>query len=489
MRSSLWIPAVAPSVVGVFFMVFSSSVLAQITPDGTLGSEGSIVLPDQVVKDLPADLIQGGAVRGSNLFHSFLEFNVNEGQRVYFENPTGIDRILSRVTGSDVSDILGTLGVNGGADLFFLNPNGIIFGPNARLDIRGSFTASTGSAFTFSDGSEFRTVDPNAPPLLTVNVIPGVRYGALAEATLINNGQLQVGRDLTLGAPRLELGGGSLQAGRDLVLQGTQRLLAGGSYTVGGYLFTQDLAGNTIDVVVPHSNLIWGTGDVQFTENYSGESLYVLAGGAVSAGDGVNSLQITGGGAETINATLQDGQAITVSSDGKKRLDIRSGVDWTALLGSSPVNSGLGVNFNGATTSDINLAAVDIDTSSSSSVGVSGDGDQLVEAIGGDVRLMALENIAVKSINTSASVELEGTVPSGTVATFTGRAVAGDIDLEAGGDINTGSLQASGSSTVTITPEITTDGDIVIGGNAGGITEIVAAQGGKGVACKYSPNA
>ena len=73
MRSSLWIPAVAPSVVGVFFMVFSSSVLAQITPDGTLGSEGSIVLPNQVVKDLPADLIQGGAVRGSNQIQTIKE--------------------------------------------------------------------------------------------------------------------------------------------------------------------------------------------------------------------------------------------------------------------------------------------------------------------------------------------------------------------------------------------------------------------------------
>ena len=84
--SSLWISAFAPSVVGVFFMAVSDPVLAQVTPDNTLGSEGSIVLPDQTIKDLPADLIQGGATRGSNLFHSFLEFNVNEGQRVYFDN-------------------------------------------------------------------------------------------------------------------------------------------------------------------------------------------------------------------------------------------------------------------------------------------------------------------------------------------------------------------------------------------------------------------
>lgn len=89
------------------------------------------------------DLIEGGARRDSNLFHSFSEFNINNGQRVFFANPAGVDRILSRVTGNTQSNILGTLGVLGNADLFLLNPNGIVFGPNARLDVWGSFLATT----------------------------------------------------------------------------------------------------------------------------------------------------------------------------------------------------------------------------------------------------------------------------------------------------------------------------------------------------------
>ena len=48
---------------------------------------------------------------GSNLFHSFSEFNVAPGRGVYFDNPTTVVNILSRVTGTDPSDILGTLGV------------------------------------------------------------------------------------------------------------------------------------------------------------------------------------------------------------------------------------------------------------------------------------------------------------------------------------------------------------------------------------------
>ncbi|MEQ8996542.1 MAG: filamentous hemagglutinin N-terminal domain-containing protein, partial [Coleofasciculus sp. B1-GNL1-01] len=90
----------------------AAPAIAQIQPDTTLGAEQSIVTPNVDIKGLPADLIEGGAIRDTNLFHSFLEFNVGEGGRVYFANPTGIETIFSRVTGNDVSNILGTLGVN-----------------------------------------------------------------------------------------------------------------------------------------------------------------------------------------------------------------------------------------------------------------------------------------------------------------------------------------------------------------------------------------
>ncbi|MEQ9549517.1 MAG: hypothetical protein RIM23_07855 [Coleofasciculus sp. G3-WIS-01] len=74
-----------------FLFIPCNPVLAQITPDSTLGSERSSILPDGVVIDgVTADLIQDGASRGSALFHSFLEFNINQGQRVYFANPVVI---------------------------------------------------------------------------------------------------------------------------------------------------------------------------------------------------------------------------------------------------------------------------------------------------------------------------------------------------------------------------------------------------------------
>ena len=120
-----------------------SLALAQIDPDQTLGNENSMVTPNVNVQGDLADLIEGGAERGSNLFHSFENFNVLEGQRVYFANPNGIDSILSRVTGTNPSNLFGTLGVDGAADLFLVNPNGIVFGENVQLDVEGSFNATT----------------------------------------------------------------------------------------------------------------------------------------------------------------------------------------------------------------------------------------------------------------------------------------------------------------------------------------------------------
>ncbi|WP_068969768.1 filamentous hemagglutinin N-terminal domain-containing protein [Nostoc sp. PCC 7524] len=119
---------------------YTHAAIAQIVPDGTLGAENSQLTPNANVRGLPALLIEGGATRGINLFQSFLQFNIGDGQRVYFNNPTGIENILTRVTGSDPSKIFGTLGVDGQANLYLLNPNGIIFGTNARLDVAGSLT-------------------------------------------------------------------------------------------------------------------------------------------------------------------------------------------------------------------------------------------------------------------------------------------------------------------------------------------------------------
>ena len=142
---------------------------AQVIPDSSLGNKSSVVIPNQTVNGIPSDKVFGGAIRGANLFHSFQEFNIKAGRGVYFNNPQGIQNILARVTGNRFSSIYGNLGVLGGADLFFLNPNGVVFGPNARLNLNGSFLASSADYIKFDDGKRFGTRFVDSVPTLTIS--------------------------------------------------------------------------------------------------------------------------------------------------------------------------------------------------------------------------------------------------------------------------------------------------------------------------------
>jgi filamentous hemagglutinin family protein len=140
------------------------SALAQskIVPDTTLGAESSGIVPLDV-SGLPIDVIDGGALRGVKLFHSFTEFNIAEPRAGYFLNPSNdIQNILARVTGNNRSEILGTLGilnatgVTSNPNLFLMNPNGIIFGKDASLDVGGSFVATTANAVELGSTGLFR---------------------------------------------------------------------------------------------------------------------------------------------------------------------------------------------------------------------------------------------------------------------------------------------------------------------------------------------
>ncbi|MCW5312856.1 filamentous hemagglutinin N-terminal domain-containing protein [Nostoc sp. KVJ3] len=179
-------------------IVSGHSTIAQIVPDRTLGKESSIVTPNVDIKGVQSDRIDGGAIRGSALFHSFQEFSIGEGRGGYFSNPSGIENIFSRVTGTNASNIYGKLGVLGNANLFLLNPNGIIFGPNASLDLNGSFLGSTGNSFNFGNGKEFSASNPTAPPLLSVSVPLGVQFNQKQPSAIANLGNLSTKQNLTL---------------------------------------------------------------------------------------------------------------------------------------------------------------------------------------------------------------------------------------------------------------------------------------------------
>jgi filamentous hemagglutinin family protein len=223
-------------------------VLAQIVPDNTLGAESSVVIPNVNINGIPSDQIDGGATRGANLFHSFSQFNIGEGRGAYFTNPAGILNILSRVTGANRSDILGRLGVlgdaNANANLFLINPNGIVFGPNASLDVRGSFFATMANAIQFDNGEVFSASTHSAAPILAINpsafLFNQVPAGAITNRSTaglqVPDGQTLglIGGDVRLEGGRLTAPGGRIELG-SVVGVGQVSLTQTGNRFVLGY--------------------------------------------------------------------------------------------------------------------------------------------------------------------------------------------------------------------------------------------------------------
>jgi filamentous hemagglutinin family protein len=187
----------------------NGAILAQIVPDRTL-PEGE---RSRVIGDLNSK-IEGGAVRGSNLFHSFERFSIPTGGSAFFNNSDAIANIISRVTGSNISRIDGLIRANGNANVFLINPNGILFGPKASLNIGGSFVASTASSIVSDNGFAFSASDPQAPPLLTVNVPVGLQFGNNPGAIQVQEASLKVpdGQTLTLAGGDVNINGGKLLA-------------------------------------------------------------------------------------------------------------------------------------------------------------------------------------------------------------------------------------------------------------------------------------
>ncbi|MCP4108160.1 MAG: filamentous hemagglutinin N-terminal domain-containing protein [Desulfobacteraceae bacterium] len=137
-----------------FMFLYSASACAEAVFDGTMkpGTAGMTLTGDFEIS------AEHGRTAGTNLFHSFSTFNINTNETATFTGPDTIRNVISRVTGGSISQIDGgLLSEIPGANIYLLNPAGIMFGENAYLDITGSFHASTADYLAMENGEKFYT--------------------------------------------------------------------------------------------------------------------------------------------------------------------------------------------------------------------------------------------------------------------------------------------------------------------------------------------
>ena len=187
--------------------LLAQSARADVATDGSLGPRVNLTGPDVTIG---AGL---GQTRGGNLFHSFQRFNVDTGGRVAFTGPGGIRNVIGRVTGGERSAIDGVLASEiEGADLYLINPAGILFGPNAQIDVKGSFHASTADQLNFADGAVFSALDTAGSTLTVAEPRSFGFLGANVGQIDLSGSRLAVrsGATLALSAGELAIEGGVL---------------------------------------------------------------------------------------------------------------------------------------------------------------------------------------------------------------------------------------------------------------------------------------
>ncbi|MCP4104830.1 MAG: filamentous hemagglutinin N-terminal domain-containing protein [Desulfobacteraceae bacterium] len=141
-------------IISIFLILsIQSQICAQVILDGSMGMRANLNGPDY---DIQASF---GRQSGANLFHSFQTFNINTNESANFSGPASVQNIISRVTGGSASQIDGTLrSTIPDANLYLLNPAGVMFGANASLDIGGSFHVSTADYLKMEGNERFHTL-------------------------------------------------------------------------------------------------------------------------------------------------------------------------------------------------------------------------------------------------------------------------------------------------------------------------------------------
>jgi filamentous hemagglutinin family protein len=428
----------AASAVVIFGLIGGAS--AEVATDGTVGPRMRLGGPEF---DIRADL---GTRAGRNLFHSFERFSLASGERATFSGPDEIRNVLSRVTGDELSYIDGTIASTiPGADFFFINPAGVTFGPNATLDVQGSFHVSTADELRFSDGAVFSATNPSASSLTVAAPEAFGFLGAAPAAITVDRSTLAVDE-----GQAFSIVGGSLS------------LSAGVIAAPGGAINLVSAAPSTAVRVADGEPASRDGGEIEIVRSL-----------VFTLGDGGGTIRVRGGNFVVDQSQIEASNLGDRPSNGS--IDVRLVGDLT--LSQSRIRAGTVGSGSGGT---VNIDAANITLSdgllnSNSLLGAGNAGSVTVVAdrltllegsqissstgqestgAGGEVQVTARESLLIAGRNARDD-------PSGIFASTEGAAnsdraagnvtvTAGDLKIRDDGEIGSSTRTAGAAGTVTV---------------------------------------
>ncbi|MBD2102240.1 filamentous hemagglutinin N-terminal domain-containing protein [Leptolyngbya sp. FACHB-261] len=382
-----WLTLAGSIVLAGLTAAVGANAQAQVESDNTLGTSVS-------ASGRNFQITGGTRVGNRNLFHSFQRFDVPARGTATFLNDASVTNIFSRVTGGTRSDIQGIIRAQGTANLFLINPSGILFGPNAQLDIGGSFIGTTANEIQFPSGGSFSLTSPVNPTdtLLTVNpsaflFAPGTSQPNSIQASRNSRLEVDPGRSIVL------LGG-------DVEVTGGRLLARGGRIELGG-LANQGTVGLAVEGPVGNELRL------QFPQGTAraNVSLANSASADVTAGSGgsiaVNAANITLS-RSNLFAGIQSGQGSAAAQAG----DITLNATGATLIeqGSRVENNINGTGRGNGGDITVQSSSLDITNGAKLSADVIGQGNA------GDIRLTIAGpvRITTSSNNTEISSQVAG---------------------------------------------------------------------------------
>jgi filamentous hemagglutinin family protein len=463
------------------WIILGASVIAPFTArasspgvvlDGSFGASGALPGPNYIITAAM------GRQLGSNLFQSFSEFNLTSSESATFTGPSNVQNIIARVTGGDLSSIDGTINSTiTGANLFLLNPAGVMFGPNAQVNVTGSFVVGTPDYVKLADGGKFSTHLGGSDNLTSAPVSAFGFLSSTPQAVSFTGSQIGMQPNTGL----------SVIAG-DVTLNGATLYVPAGNLTV----FSAASAGEVpFSVASPGSGYAAASfaslGTVSLTNasqaliDSSGGGSVVIRGGKLTV-DGSDISSNNYGSSTGGNISVQADQ-ITLSNGGYIATDSFGGADAGSIAIQTTGDlsiSGTGSQISADAESTGNGGVVDVVAGGNISLSDGGDIFANTDGMGsgGTVSVQAA-SLNIGSASGLSSVAASGGGDAGTVdvvvsgaLTMTDNgAIAADTYTQGkGGDVNVQALQLNMSGTSVISA------NTVFGSGQGGNVNVEAGS-------------